>query len=69
MAEEKKGNIFTRIVRFFKDVKAELKKVTWPTKKQAIKNTVVVLIFLIIIGLFVLLIDTIFQGAAESLIW
>ena len=35
MAGEKKGNIFKRIGRFFKDVKAELKKVTWPTKKQA----------------------------------
>ncbi len=68
MAEEKKGNIFKRIVRFFKDVKAELKKVTWPTKKQAVKNTVVVLIFLIVIGLFVFLIDKLFQGAA-GFIW
>lgn len=68
MAEEKKGNIFKRIVRFFKDVKAELKKVTWPNKKQAVKNTVVVLIFLIIIGLFVFLIDALFHGAA-GFIW
>ena len=62
MAEEKKGNIFKRIVRFFKDVKAELKKVTWPTKKQAIRNTVVVLVFLVVIGLFVFLLDLLFQG-------
>ena len=58
---EKKGNIFKRMIRFLKDVKAELKKVTWPTKNQAVKNTVVVLIFLIIIGLFVFLIDWLFQ--------
>ncbi|MDO5478236.1 MAG: preprotein translocase subunit SecE [Clostridia bacterium] len=62
MAEEKKGNIFKRIGRFFKDVKAELKKVTWPTKNQAVKNTAVVLVFLIVIGLFVFLIDLLFQG-------
>ena len=68
MAGEKKGNIFKRIGRFFKDVKVELKKVTWPTKKQAVKNTVVVLIFLIVIGLFVFLIDTLFHGAA-GFIW
>ncbi len=68
MAGEKKGNIFKRIARFFKDVKTELKKVTWPTKKQAVKNTVVVLIFLIIIGLFIFLIDLLFQWAA-GLIW
>ena len=65
---EKKGNIFKRIVRFFKDVKSELKRVTWPTKNQAVKNTVVVLLFLIVIGLFVFLIDLLFQGAAK-LIW
>ena len=58
---EKKGNIFKRMIRFLKDVKSELKKVTWPTKNQAVKNTVVVLIFLIIIGLFVFLIDWLFQ--------
>ena len=58
---EKKGNIFKRMIRFFKDVKTELKKVTWPTKNQAVKNTVVVLIFLIVIGLFVFLIDGLFQ--------
>ena len=67
MAEEKKGNIFKRIVRFFKDVKAELKKVTWPTKKQATKNTVVVLIFLIVIGLLVFLLDLLFQGVFGKL--
>ena len=65
---EKKGNIFKRIVRFFKDVKSELKRVTWPTKNQADKNTVVVLLFLIVIGLFVFLIDLLFQGVA-GFIW
>ena len=67
MAEEKKGNIFKRIVRFFKDVKAELKKVTWPTKKQAIKNTIVVLIFLVVIGLLVFMLDLLFQGVFGKL--
>ena len=28
---------------FFKDVKAELKKVIWPTKKQLVNNTVAVI--------------------------
>ncbi len=67
MAEEKKGNIFKRIVRFFKEVKAELKKVTWPTKNQSVKNTVVVLVFLVVIGLFVFLIDLLFQGVLGKL--
>ena len=67
MAEEKKGNIFKRMIRFFKDVKFELKKVTWPTKKQAVKNTLVVIIFLIIVGVLVFLIDLLFQGIFRNL--
>ncbi len=67
MAEEKKGNIFKRMIRFFKDVKFELKKVTWPTKKQAVKNTLVVIVFLIIVGVLVFLIDLLFQGIFRNL--
>lgn len=67
MAEEKKGNIFKRMIRFFKDVRLELKKVTWPTKKQAVKNTLVVIIFLIIVGILVFLIDLLFQGIFRNL--
>ena len=33
---EKKENAF---VKYFKGVKSELKKVTWPSFKQVIKNT------------------------------
>ena len=64
--KEKKPNIFKRIGKaiagFFKGIVAEIKKVTWPTKKQAIRNTVVVLVFLVVIGLFVFLLDLLFQG-------
>ncbi len=67
MAEEKKANIFSRMVRFFKDVRLELKKVTWPTKKQAVKNTLVVIVFLIIVGVLVFLIDLLFQGIFRNL--
>ena len=38
---------------FFKDVKAELKKVIWPTPKQLLNNTVAVLI----VGIVVFVLD------------
>ena len=39
MAETaKKPNIFQRWARSFKDMRGEMKKVVWPTKKQVIKN-------------------------------
>jgi preprotein translocase subunit SecE len=38
--------IFARLVRFLREVVAELRKVIWPTRKQMVTYSVVVLIFL-----------------------
>ena len=38
---------------YFKAMKSELKKVTWPTPKELFNNTVAVLVFVIIIALIV----------------
>ena len=47
-------------LRFFKEVKAELKKVVWPTPKQTLNNTVVVLIFVAIACVVLALCDLLF---------
>lgn len=39
-----------RISKWFREMRAELKKVVWPTKKQVLQNTVVVLISVLVIG-------------------
>jgi len=53
---EKKGNIFVRIGRTIRDTRGEMKKVVWPTRKQALNNTMIVLAFMavmaVIIGIF-----------------
>ena len=47
MAEVKKENWFARtwgkICRYFRELRSELKKVVWPTPKQVLKNTLIVL--------------------------
>jgi preprotein translocase subunit SecE len=40
-------NIFARLGRFLREVVAELRKVIWPTRKQMVTYSVVVLIFLV----------------------
>ena len=45
---EKKPNIFVRMKRYFKEVGAELKKTVWPTKKDLVKYTGVVLAFIVV---------------------
>ena len=46
-----------KITRFFKEVKSELKKVVWPSKKQIIKNTLVVIAAVILVGIVIWLLD------------
>jgi preprotein translocase subunit SecE len=43
---------------FFSDVVAELKKVSWPSRKQTINSTVVVITLMIVLGVFLAIIDT-----------
>ena len=47
---------------FWKDFKAELKKVIWPTPKQLFKNTVAVLFIVIITSAIVFVLDLAFDA-------
>ena len=46
---------------FFKDFKAELKKVVWPTPKQLVNNTVAVITIVLITALIVFVLDLAFE--------
>ena len=46
---------------YFKDMKAELKKVIWPTPKQTANNTMAVIAFTLIIAIIVFLLDLCFD--------
>jgi len=46
-----------KVKQFLKEVKTELKKVVWPTRKDTIASTSVVLILVIIIALYLGLVD------------
>ena len=53
---------------FFKDFKAELKKVIWPTPKQLTNNTMAVVVIVVIVGVIVFALDAIFEAGQEHLI-
>lgn len=50
-------NFWTRSVQFLREVKTELKKVTWPTRQQTLGSTAVVLVLVLIISTFLGLVD------------
>lgn len=53
----KKPNIFSRMGKFFKDCKSEFNKLVWPTRKQLVKNSSVVLVSMIVVGACLSLVD------------
>ena len=58
-------NIFarfgTRIARWFRETRSELRKVVWPTRKQLINNTGIVIVAVIIVGAAMSVMDWGFQ--------
>ncbi len=62
MANEKEAKKETKNKKsFFKDFKAELKKVIWPTPKQLVNNTVAVVVIVIITAAIVFVLDVAFD--------
>ena len=51
-----------RIYGFFRDYKSEMKKIVWSSKKDVVRNTIVVVVTLIIVGVLVALIDLAFTS-------
>ena len=52
-----KSNFINSTVQFLREVKIELKKVAWPSRKQTIGSTVVVIALIVLISLFLGSID------------
>ena len=52
---------FKRIINFLRDVRAEIGKVTWPSKEEIRKATTVIVIFVTALGLLIGLMDAILQ--------
>mgnify|MGYP002562268461 CR=1 FL=1 len=52
-----KPGFFQRIARWFREMKSELKKVVWPTPKQTVNNTVIVIICVIVVGICIWVFD------------
>lgn len=50
------------IMRFLREAKSELKKVTWPTRRELIANTIVVFIAVVLSAILIWVIDSIFAG-------
>jgi preprotein translocase subunit SecE len=65
--KDAKPGFFQRIARWFREMKSELKKVVWPTPKQTVNNTLIVIACVIVVGIFIWLFDAVAGGLIQAL--
>ena len=63
-----KPGFFARVGKWLRDMKSELKKVQWPTRKQTINNTLIVIACVIVVGICIALFDYVAGEAIKLLI-
>ena len=63
-SKKKKGGVR----KYFRELKAEIKKVTWPTRMQVVNNTGVVLSVMVVMALFLFGIDSGLGAAIKALL-
>jgi len=64
----KEKNVFDKSIQFLREVKVELKKVTWPSRKQTMGSTVVVLVIVAIISIFLGVVDAGLSGLIHAVL-
>ncbi len=63
-----KDNFITKSLQFLREVKIELKKVAWPSRKQTLGSTAVVIVLVIVISLFLGVVDFILSSLIRVVI-
>lgn len=66
--DQTKPNVFVRMANYFKDVKAEMKKVVWPTFDKIKKNTITVLVYVLVVGAVICGLDLLFTWLMQLFI-
>ena len=60
-AKPSKGGRGSGIIKFLREVKLELGKVTWPSREELVQSTIVVLIAVVVAGVYIALFDLLFS--------
>ena len=60
--------IFTAASEYFKDVRVEMSKVSWPTREELRESTLVVIVMVFVIAIFIGVVDRGLSAAFEAII-
>jgi preprotein translocase subunit SecE len=59
----------TNPLEFLQEVRQEAKKITWPTRKETMITTVMVLIMVVLASIFFLIVDAILNWGVEKVLF
>ena len=60
--------MIAKAIQFLSEVKSEVNKVTWPSKKEAMGGTAVVLVVVFVMAVFLGLVDALLSKIVEALL-
>ena len=67
-AAKKKDKKQNPLSRWLKDLKGELKKVTWPSGKDTLKNVGTVIVCVLLVGVFIWVFDALATAVVDALL-
>ncbi len=62
------ASIADKTVNYFKESYLEMKKVVWPTRRELIQHTIIVVVFSVVIAAFLSSLDLVFTYGIEKLL-
>jgi len=66
--QAKKPNALSRIYKWLRELRSELKKIIWPTGKQVVNNTIIVIVSTLLVGALIWIVDFVFTYGRDILI-
>jgi len=57
-----------RITRYVKEVRAEIRKVTWPSRQEVLRLTAIVITVLVVMSIFMAVVDFAFSRLMQAII-
>lgn len=66
--KKSKPGFFSRVGRWLREMKSELKKVQWPSAKTTMRNTGIVILCVLLVGVFIWIFDAVAGAIIEFLI-
>ena len=60
--------MFQKLTNYLKDVKLEMRKVDWPTRKEWVRHTIMVIAITLVVAVILSMFDLLFTGVLKNII-